>query len=282
MTLTTDEIHKFQRDGYLVIDSGLKPEVLDGIVADLAGKFVPQAQATDGLRLAYRDERRIQDAWSISRHVLDAALAENVRDALKQLYERSPFPFQTLNFRMGSEQKVHSDTIHFNSLPKGFMCGVWLALEDIDESNGPLVYYPGSQKLREVTLNDVGVRPHHFNYPKYEEYIEDLIEKGVESKLLESKLAPALGTITKGQALIWSSNLLHGGAPHRDKSRTRNSQVTHYFFEGCEYWQPMHSNDRFTFRIYPTRLDRQPIRVQRVKKIVNGLRWRAARVLGRV
>ena len=32
-------------------------------------------------------------------------------------------------------------------MPEGFMCGVWVALEDMDMENGPLVYYPGSHKL---------------------------------------------------------------------------------------------------------------------------------------
>ena len=27
------------------------------------------------------------------------------------------------------------------------MCGVWVALEDITEDNGPLHYYPGSHRL---------------------------------------------------------------------------------------------------------------------------------------
>ena len=32
-------------------------------------------------------------------------------------------------------------------MPEGFMCGVWVALEDMDMDNGPLVYYPGSHQL---------------------------------------------------------------------------------------------------------------------------------------
>ena len=52
---------------------------------------------------------------------------------LFSLYGREPFPFQTLNFPYGSRQHYHSDAVHFNSLPKGFMCGVWVALEDIHE-----------------------------------------------------------------------------------------------------------------------------------------------------
>lgn len=55
----------------------------------------------------------------------------------------------------------------------------------------------------------------------------------------------------KGQALIWLSNLLHGGAKQNDPNRTRWSQVTHYYFEGCTYWRPYASNlstgDIFSF-----------------------------------
>ncbi len=37
--------------------------------------------------------------------------------------------------------------VHFNSIPQRFMCGVWVAMEDIAPDNGPLHYYPGSHKL---------------------------------------------------------------------------------------------------------------------------------------
>ena len=51
----------------------------------------------------------------------------------------------------------------------------------------------------------------------------------------------AQAILKKGQALIWSANLLHGGGEHRDKTRTRHSQVTHYYFEGCQYYMPLES-----------------------------------------
>jgi hypothetical protein len=34
---------------------------------------------------------------------------------------------------------------------------------------------------------------------------------------------------------------LHGGAPQKDPRRTRYSQVTHYYFEGCTYYTPLGS-----------------------------------------
>ena len=46
----------------------------------------------------------------------------------------------------------------------------------------------------------------------------------------------------KGDALIWSSNIIHGGSPVANPNSTRLSQVTHYFFKDCIYYSPMSSN----------------------------------------
>jgi ectoine hydroxylase-related dioxygenase (phytanoyl-CoA dioxygenase family) len=39
------------------------------------------------------------------------------------------------------------------------MVGVWVALEDIDSSNGPLIYYPGSHRLPIFTNEHLGINP---------------------------------------------------------------------------------------------------------------------------
>ena len=154
-----------------------------------------------------------------------------ILDLLRELYGREPLPFQTLNFRVGTQQEPHSDAFHFNSDPPGFMCGVWVALEDIDEASGPLIYFPGSHRLPEVTTADVGMAPSEEEAGKYASYIgEQISRNGFE---------PRVGLLKKGQALLWSSNLLHGGSPMQDPQSTRKSQVTHYYFEGCRYWTPM-------------------------------------------
>ena len=49
-------------------------------------------------------------------------------------------------------------------------------------------------------------------------------------------------SLKRGQALIWASNLLHGGEPIADPSSTRRSQVTHCYFEGCRYYTPLYSD----------------------------------------
>jgi len=220
----------FDRDGYVVIeDVGVTDSVLTGAVADLHGRFSYEGQWHED-EVGYAPGR-IHDAWHLSANVKQIATSAKVLALLEGLYGRRPLPFQTLNFERGTEQAIHSDTIHFNSMPPGFMCGVWVALEDVDMENGPLVYYPGSQKLPERTMKDVGAAADTGEYQKYEQWMRDFVER--------EGLRAEYGTIPRGHALIWSSNLLHGGAQQRDPERTRHSQVTHYFFEGCRYYTPM-------------------------------------------
>ena len=117
------------------------------------------------------------------------------------------------------------------------MVGIWVALEDVDAECGPLVYYPGSHKLPIYSNEHVG----HFSVdPKLRKQVifepswNELVRvHGLESQVFMAK---------KGQALIWAANLLHGGMPHKDINRTRWSQVTHYYFENCAYYTPMHSD----------------------------------------
>jgi hypothetical protein len=60
--------------------------------------------------------------------------------------------------------------------------------------NGPLVYYPGSQAFPELTMKDVGAETGAEHYPRYEQFVADMIE--------DRGLEPAYGTLRKGQALI--------------------------------------------------------------------------------
>lgn len=272
---TEEQVRQFSEQGFVVIDPGIDTATLDAAIADLA----PEHAASN----------RVQDAWRRSQAVQAIATAPKVLDLLRLLYEREPVPFQTLNFPRGTEQKTHSDTIHFHSAPSGFMCAVWVALEDIDADNGPLHYYPKSHKSPVMDYDALGIgrglppvgpagraqflaapRPRRGAlasllarlgrwvrkklakrtsatgltydgaaagsaelYAQYEERVAALmVEHGFERAEVRVK---------KGQALVWSANLYHGGSPIRDPRRTRHSQVTHYYFDRCMYYTPLMS-----------------------------------------
>jgi ectoine hydroxylase-related dioxygenase (phytanoyl-CoA dioxygenase family) len=209
-------------------DASIFPAALDHIMADVDALYGGPHRREDGV-VYYPN--RVQDAWRIRDSVRTLATAPKALGLLEELYGRGPLPFQTINFRKGTQQAAHSDAVHFSTIPPGFMAGVWVALEDMDMDNGPLVFYPGSHKLPEVTMEEIGVEANRDDYKHYEEWVGALLER--------EGLQPQYGTIKRGQAIVWAANLLHGGSPQADRERSRHSQVTHYFFEGCKYYTPI-------------------------------------------
>lgn len=185
----------------------------------------------------YRDDRRVQDLWASSDAVKELAIHPKVLEILQMLYDKEPIPFQTLNFRVGSQQRAHSDTIHFSSIPARFMCGVWVALEDITPDNGAVFYYAGSHRMPEYNFSHFKNTVEATSYDDYGSY-EDFMEKVMANAGIEKVPFYA----KKGDALIWSSNIIHGGSPVNDPNTTRYSQVTHYYFSDCIYYTPMLSN----------------------------------------
>lgn len=194
-------------------------------------------QLNDEVFMKEHAPRRIQDAWKTNQQVRDIAANPVILDMLSKLYGRKAIPFQTLNFKFGSEQHYHSDAVHFSSSPERFMCGVWVALEDIKEINGPLMYFPGSHTWP-ILSNEM------IDYNVLEEAspTQYIYHDAWKALIDTHNVKPEVFLAKKGQALIWAANLLHGGLPIIDKNHTRWSQVTHYFFENCCYYTPMWSN----------------------------------------
>lgn len=222
---------EYNREGFLILRDAFDPDFLDQTVVEL-----------NALQNHFSyDEPRAGDLWTTNNGVRQIATNPKVLDLLNSLYGRDAVPFQTLNFKYGSRQKAHSDTIHFSSFPERYMCAVWVAMEDMDEENGPVTYYPKSHKLPIYSYQDMSEAfrpasdlPETFYSDAYQSFIQKLIEAhGFEEKQL---------TIKKGDALLWSANLLHGGSPIKNTDRTRWSQVTHYYFENCIYYTPQWSN----------------------------------------
>jgi hypothetical protein len=216
---TADLVRFFSENGYLVVED-LGVDDFDALADRANADLAPLHEGG-----AYN---RIQDAWATSDAVREIATLPKVVGLLETLYGRRPIPFQTLNFLKGSQQETHPDSYHFHSWPKHYMCGVWVALEDLTESNGPLHYYPGSHRLPD----------YDFLSPGQGDRLVQFVRDVVEAYDLQREQAQ----VKKGQALIWSANLLHGGDPVLDPESTRLSQVTHYFFEDCSYTTPLRSD----------------------------------------
>ncbi|HZS53123.1 MAG TPA: phytanoyl-CoA dioxygenase family protein [Bryobacteraceae bacterium] len=233
---TLEIARTLRRDGFVVLDF---PDPDFNQIAEKIIKTLDRQYDWEGWRKGTAPNLRVQDAWDKVPEVKRIACNPTILRLLSDLYGRRAFPFQTLNFPVGTQQHFHTDSVHFSSCPERFMAGVWVALEDIDSENGPLIYYPGSHALPVFTNEHIGINPDTQASDPYGHY--GIYIKTWEALVDALQLKPLQFHAKKGQALIWAANLLHGGAAQTDLKRTRYSQVTHYYFDNCSYYTPMSS-----------------------------------------
>tara|TARA_Y200000002_G_scaffold182699_1_gene150754 strand:- start:21436 stop:22368 length:933 start_codon:yes stop_codon:yes gene_type:complete len=249
----------FHENGYLIIDLKLKKEEINNIIKDTykyselaKNQYVNKIPTSDEYKnktdiklhsdiYTFTESPRLFEGWKNSKNIKDLTTHPDILKILKLLYNKTPFPFSTINFTKGSGQPYHSDTIHFHTIPYYWMTGVWIALEDVDSKNGALQVIPKSHRWDLYNYNDLNLKHpdeicngEELNYREYEHFIKELIKvKGGKDKIIELK---------KGEAIIWAANLLHGGIEIKDQTRTRHSQVNHYFYKDCKkYYHPMFS-----------------------------------------
>ena len=136
--------------------------------------------------------------------------------------------YTSLFFEHGSQQALHRDTPYFYSGSEGGYMGVWVALNDADETNGALVAVKGSHRLEEPDLNQLKNRffpttdvPASYR-PLFLAYNEEL-----ETQARRKGLVAVPCVVRKGDMILWHPSTLHGGLPHLDKSRSRRSFVMH-------------------------------------------------------
>jgi hypothetical protein len=212
---------QFNENGFSVIQNYLSVEKVDKINNEIEMLL---KQGTIHLT----KHNRIMFAIHSSPLLKNIGDDEKLKKLLSTLLNGNAVLFQSINFLMGSEQATHSDSIHMTTYPLGGLLGVWIALEDITEENGPLHYYPGSHKLPYYLNSDYNNEGNFFcignkSYSKY--------EKMMQQKISELNLSKKKFLAQKGDLLIWHANLFHGGEKHIDKTKTRKSMVFHYFKE---------------------------------------------------
>ncbi|CAE8709431.1 unnamed protein product [Polarella glacialis] len=140
---------------------------------------------------------------------------------------------QALLFERGSQQSLHDDTWYaMGSDLKGGMVGVWVALDDVDEDNGPVFYYPGSHLRDELVLNPNGrSRRELIALPdgirSSEDYKADVARRS-QLEVQQAGLTREVFRARAGDVGFWHERLLHGGSPIVNWTRTRLSLVIHY------------------------------------------------------
>lgn len=218
-----NQFHQWIDKGYIILENYFSKKQIDETYAEVEMLFKQQI-----IEYNYTGGR-IMDAFRQSAKVNAMMRDKELLRLISFLLGKETDLFQTINFFEGSEQNPHSDFIHMSTEPKGYLVGVWVALEDIDTDAGPVYYYPGSHRLPYVFNEDfetgnTALWLGENNYTNYEIKIQELIKL--------HKLQPVEFTAKKGDVLIWHANLIHGGKKINRKGATRKSLVGHYFSKG--------------------------------------------------
>ena len=157
---SADHARALRRDGYVAIPDFLVPEHFERVRAAaeraLADQQVPRdvlAQGANTLEVIWRCDLPPDDRDALDRFFTDPEVL-----ALGTRAERITLEpgagrcvIQRLTQHEGEpdlEASIHSDTFH----PTHKM---WLYLTDVGESDGPLVYYPGSHRLSWASLRSI-------------------------------------------------------------------------------------------------------------------------------
>jgi hypothetical protein len=213
-----DGLLNWSEKGYAIIEDLFSTTDIDQInrvVDDLIDKK----------KAKWKFQNRIMNAAAESPFLLSIALNDKLTTILELLLGRPVRLYQTMNFIKGSEQRPHTDSISVTTFPLGNVIAVWLALEDMSLENGPFYFYPGSHKLAYVMNEDLGNKGTRFtignkSHTDYEnKFLGIIAEHSLKKEIFLGK---------KGSLMIWHANLIHGGEPLVDKSRTRKSMVCHY------------------------------------------------------
>lgn len=145
------------------------------------------------------------------------------------LFQDETVLYTSLFFEVGSAQDIHRDIPLFWTKPANMYFGTWVALEDTDSGNGPLLVIPGSHRLP-LLDRDAIAREKYTDLTQIEDMDTALWDKyqgQIAQISREQGLAVEEVHVRKGDTIIWHPLLAHGGAAIADRGRTRLSFVVH-------------------------------------------------------
>ena len=150
-----------------------------------------------------------------------------------QLLKSEVFGVQTMYFKWGSEQNHHQDDFYLNKT-----IGFWIALDNVDESNGTLCVQKGSQKYNVLYPENLGIKnPQDLgNDARYSKKMMEIYKKNKKNL----KLNDIIVNLEKGEGLILDGRLIHWGLPIKNK-KTRRVFVLHY----------LEKNSRWPYKNWP-------------------------------
>ena len=246
--MDTSLIRRYWDRGWTVVESVFAPADVDRVVRRahrLAEENLEKEDAPASSLDVDDDGRRLPRKLDLP-FLLDAifrefVLSPKLRALIAELIETEPFLVVDQIFmkppRFGSAKPYHQDNAYFRCHPDDEVITAWIALDDVDESNGCLRYIDGSHRFPILDHHAVSGKGHH---------LEPVLE-GVDMR--RESLAP----VRKGGVVFHHSKTLH--TSHRNTSdRWRRAYATHWV--GAGVTSEKQTIDNAYFKAHSTLYDR--------------------------
>lgn len=236
--LSPAEIRQWDEEGFLLLKGAVPPAELEAVQRVVDRQWTEKAGnqhhidvnsgphggrwwTMDEVPMAARNETyKLNNLFVHYPEIRNAALSARIRTAMTTLLGGEPVICNSLNFERGSQQDPHIDS-WFMPAPIGDrMAAVSIAMDAVDEDNGPIFFYPGSHKIPPFQFSE-GRNFWPEDGDRCQQYLNDEISsRGLSARPLAAQ---------PGDVFIWHGQLLHGGREIRDFARTRRSLVVHYW-----------------------------------------------------
>jgi ectoine hydroxylase len=153
MTLSAEQITRFDRDGYLFFPSLFTPDEIARLVAEVPtifGEHRPEnirEKGSNAVRTSFAAHMYSEPFARLARH-------PRIIEPVKQLYGEDVYMHQfKINGKMAFDGDVwqwHQDYgtwTNDDQMPEARAMNVAIFLDEVNEFNGPLMFIPGSHKL---------------------------------------------------------------------------------------------------------------------------------------
>lgn len=228
----------FIERGYVILRGAVNEQLVDALNADVGRLLAdPPAEAwvnciedghsvTRPLRSedanAHEKMLKLLDLYSFLPSARDVIFASATFRFLKLIFMRPVLVHQSLFFFKGSQQPLHKDTAFVRVSSPMELVASWTALEDVQLGSGELIYFPESHKDPEFLFEGKykWCPPGSDELDKFYASLNDAAARGGNQRRSLR--------VAKGDVLIWSADLAHGGGEIGDSTKTRQSVVAHY------------------------------------------------------
>lgn len=144
-----------QRQGYVVVKAAVQPETCAEIHSGIVKFKSMNARYTKKNLDEHERLYRVVNLHLAVRAIGNLLTQNRAISVCDEFFGEPTSLYTSLYYERGSEQSLHRDTPLFCTKPPLRYLGVWVALEEVRQDNGPLCVVPKSHLLPDIDIKQM-------------------------------------------------------------------------------------------------------------------------------